>query len=101
MRESCRGPRSLFAGFDRGMQAIYEKIPLGGSKESVVDALGEPRIKSSSFSLPQKSGFEHFFDAAEISKAVEYYRWINGMNWHYCIGFNSDGEAVVKGEGHS
>ena len=99
--EISRGPRSLIAGFDRGMQARYEKIAVGESKQAAVDALGEARAVSDVFNLPQRHGFERFFDAAESSSAVEYYQWINGMNWYYCIGFNSDGVVVIKGEGHS
>ena len=96
-----RGPRSVLAGFDRGMQARYEKIQAGESKQAVVAALGEPWVESDSFNLPQRQGFEDLFDTAEQSSAVKYYQWINGMNWYYCIGFNSSGEVVVKGEGHS
>ena len=99
--EILRGPRSYFAGFDRGTHSSYEKISEGDRKQVVVDALGEPRIESIEFNLPQKHGFEHFFDAAERSSAVEYYQWVNGMNWFYCIGFDSSGEVVIKGEGHS
>ena len=96
-----RGPRSFFAGFDRGMHANYEKISKGESKKSVVDAIGEPRAKTDEFNLPQRHGFEHHFEAAERSSAVEYYQWINGMNWYYCVGFDSSGAVVIKGEGHS
>lgn len=96
-----RGPRSFIAGFDRGMHANYEMISKGETKKSVVDALGEPRAKTDEFNLPQRHGFEHHFDAAERSSAVEYYQWINGMNWYYCVGFDSSGAVVIKGEGHS
>ena len=99
--EVFRGARSIFAGFDRRMQRSYESISIGTNKQATVRALGEPRVKSESFNLPQKHVFEHLFDAAERSGAVEYYQWINGMNWYYCIGFNAAGEVVVKGEGHS
>lgn len=99
--EVLRGPRSFLAGYDRGMNARYEKISEGESKRSVFDALGEPRAKSDEFDLPQKHGFEHLFDAAEESRAVEYFQWINGNNWFYCIGFDSDGNVVIKGAGHS
>ena len=99
--EILRGPRSYFARFDRGTHARYEKISEGDSKQMVFDALGEPRVKSNEFNLPQKHGFEHFLDAAESSSAVEYYQWVNGMNWYYCIGFDSFGAVVIKGEGHS
>lgn len=99
--EVLRGPRSFIAGFDRGMHANYEKIASGETKKSVVDALGEPRAKTDEFNLPQRHGFEHHFDAAERSSAVEFYQWVNGMNWYYCIGFDSSGTVVIKGEGHS
>jgi len=99
--EVFRGPRSVLAGFDRGVHARYEKISEGESKNLVVDTLGEPRAKSDEFNLPQRHGFEHIFDAAESSSAVEYYQWINGMNWYYCIGFDSSGAVVIKGQGHS
>jgi hypothetical protein len=99
--EVFRGPRSFVAGFDRGMHARYERISLGASQKLVVDALGEPRAKSDEFNLPQRHGFEDLFDAAEKSQAVEYYQWTNGVNWYYCIGFDSAGMVVVKGEGHS
>ncbi len=99
--EVLRGPRSFMAGFDRGMHANYEKISSGETKKSVVEALGEPRAKTDKFNLPQRHGFEHHFNAAERSSAVEYYQWINGMNWYYCIGFDSFGAVVVKGEDHS
>ena len=101
MTEILRGPRSFIAGFDRGMHANYEKISKGETKKSVVAALGEPRAKTDEFNLPQRHGFEHHFNAAERSSAVEYYQWINGMNWYYCIGFDSSGAVVIKGEGHS
>ena len=99
--EVFRGPRSVFAGFNRRMQRSYESISIGTNKRATVGALGEPRVKSESFNLPQKHGFEPLFIAAERSGAVEYYQWVNGMNWYYCIGFNAAGEVVVKGEGHS
>jgi hypothetical protein len=99
--EILRGPRSFIAGFDRGMHANYEKIANGETKTSVVEALGEPRAMTDEFNLPQRHGFEHHFNAAERSSAVEYYQWINGMNWYYCIGFDSSGAVVIKGEGHS
>jgi len=68
---------------------------------TAIETLGEPLLKSDTFHLPQKHGFEHYFDAAERSTAVEYLLWINGNNWYYCIGFDVSGKAVVKGEGHS
>ncbi len=83
------------------MDANYEKISKGDTKQSVVDALGEPRAKTDEFNLPQRHGFKHHFDSAERSSAVEYYQWINGMNWYYCVGFDSFGAVVIKGEGHS
>ena len=95
------GPRSLLAGFDRGMHARYEAVSEGESMKMVVEALGEPRAKGDEFNLPQRHGFEHLFDAAERSSAVEFYQWVNGMNWYYCIGFDSAGTVVIKGEGHS
>lgn len=101
VREVFRGPRSFFAGFDRDMHARYSGIAVGESKLAAVDALGEPRAVSGDFNLPQWHGFERFFEAAERSSAVEYYQWVNGMNWYYCIGFDSDGVVVIKGEGHS
>lgn len=99
--EICRGSRSFLAGFDREMQARYEEIQVGENKQATIDALGPPRAESDVFNLPQRHGFEHFFDVAERSSAVKYYQWINGVNWYYCIGFNSAGEVVIKGEGHS
>lgn len=95
------GPRGILGGFDRGMHARYEKITVGESKKSVVDAIGEPQDKSDVFNLPQRHGFEQLFDAAEKSPAVEYYLWINGANWYYCIGFDSAGTVVIKGAGNS
>ncbi|MCX6854424.1 MAG: hypothetical protein NTV80_05910 [Verrucomicrobia bacterium] len=97
----ARGPRSFIFGFKYGMDTRYEKISEGDSKRSVFDALGEPRTKSDVFNLPQRHGFEHLFDVAEKSSAVEYYQWINGMNWYYCIGFDASGAVVIKGQGHS
>ena len=99
--EVLQGPRSLFAGFDNRMQRHYEDISIGSSKITVIKALGEPGSISETFNLPQKQGFEHYFDAAERSTAVEYLLWTNGMNWYYCIGFDASEKAVVKGEGHS
>ena len=100
--EISRGPRSsILAGFDRDMHSRFEKISVGESKQVVLNLLGEPRATSDKFNLPQKHGFEHLFDAAERSPAVEYYQWINGGNWYYCIGFDSTGVVVIKGEGHS
>ena len=99
--EFSRGSRSVFFGFDREMQHRFEGISIAANRQTTLEALGEPRVKSESFNLPQQHGFEHLFDAAERSDAVEYYQWINGMNWYYCIGFNDAGEVVVKGEGNS
>ena len=99
--EALRGPGGFMAGFDRDMHATYEKISRGETRKSVVAALGEPRAKTDKFNLPQRHGFEHHFSAAEESSAVEYYQWINGTNWYYCIGFDSSGTVVVKGAGHS
>lgn len=99
--EIGRGSRSLFTGFDRGMQAKYEKISMGDSQQTAVESLGKPLAESDAFNLPQRHGFEHYFDAAEKSSAVKYFLWVNGTNWYYCIGFNSAGEVVIKGEGHS
>lgn len=99
--EVLRGPRGFLAGFDRGMHARYEKVSRGEAKQRVVDVLGEPRAKSVEFNLPQRQGFGHFFEAAGSSSAVEYYQWINGINWYYCIGFDATGAVVIKGEGHS
>jgi len=91
----------MFAGYDIGMQRHYVGISIGSSKRTSIEALGEPHSKSDTFNLPQRKGFEHYFDAAERSTAVEYLLWVNGMNWFYCIGFDASGSAVVKGEGHS
>ena len=99
--EALRGPRSMFAGFDRSMQRHYESVSIGSNRRTAIEALGEPQSKSEKFSLPQRQGFEKYFDAAERSAAVEYLLWINGMNWYYCIGFDASGAAVVKGEGNS
>jgi len=99
--EVLRGPRSMFAGFDRGMQRQYEDISIGSARRTSIEALGTPRSKSDTFNLPQRHGFEQFFEAAERSTAVEYLLWTNGINWYYSIGFDASGKAVVKGEGHS
>ena len=99
--EVLRGPRSFIAGFDQGMHANYERIPMGETMQSGVDSLGEPRAKTSKFNLPQRHGFENHFEAAERSSAVEFYQWSNGVNWYYCVGFDSSGTVVIKGEGHS
>jgi len=99
--EVTRGSRSVFANFDSGEQKTYNRIQIGTNKEDVIQLLGDPLSKSEIFSLPQRQGFEHFFEAAEQSSAVEYLLWINGMNWYYCIGFDDNGAVVVKGEGHS
>lgn len=99
--ELFRGPRSFLAGFDRSLHTRYEEISNGLNKRRVVEALGEPRSRSDEFNLPQRQGFEPLFDAAKKSSAVEYYLWINGPNWYYCIGFDAAGTVVFKGEGHS
>ncbi len=99
--EFGRGSKSFFAGFDRRMQTRYEQIPLGWRKNDVLEKLGPPHTKSPIFCLPQKHGFERFFEAAEKSDSMEYLLWVNGMNWFYCMGFNALGNVVVKGEGHS
>ncbi len=99
--EFLRGPRSIFAGFDRHYQREYEFITPGTTRDKTIAILGEPIKRSDSFCLPQKHGFEVYYDAAERSNAVEYLLWINGMNWYYCIGFDASGRAVVMGEGHS
>jgi hypothetical protein len=99
--EALIGPRGVLSGFDRGIHARYERITVGEARQAVIDALGAPNAKSDEFNLPQRHGFEHLFDAAERSSSVEYYQWINGTNWFYCIGFDSAGIVVIKGEGHS
>ena len=83
------------------MQRDYEEISIGSSKEAAIRALGRPYAESEAFNLPQKKGFERYFEAAERSSAVDYLLWINGGNWYYCIGFDDTGKVVVKGEGHS
>lgn len=99
--EFLRGPRSMFFGFDRGMQGRYEDFSIGSSRDAAIESLGAPLSKSATFRLPQRKGFERYFDEAERSNAVDYLLWINGGNWYYCIGFDAAGKAVVKGEGHS
>ena len=101
INEFLRGPRSIFAGFDRSAQRDYEMVLIGMSRHEVLLSLGEPRTKTDFFNLPQKKGFEHHFKEAEQAKGVIFYQWINGMNWYYCIGFDAEGKVVVKGEGHS
>lgn len=99
--EFLRGPRSIFAGFDRQEQRGYERIATRTTKDEVIQILGEPIETQGTFCLPQRLGFEDLFEAAERSNAVEYLLWINGMNWYYCIGFDSSGRVAIKGEGHS
>ncbi len=99
--EVLRGPRSVFFGFDRNLQKSYEAISPGAEKWQAMAALGQPWQTKDVFCLPQRHGFENYFEAAERSSAVEYLLWINGTNWFYCIGFDSEGKVVVKGEGHS
>lgn len=95
------GPRGTLSGFDKEMHAKYHEISNGESVEAVIRTLGQPRLISDTCNLPQRHGFEHIFEAAENSEAVEYYQWINGGNWYYCIGFDSSRRVVIKGEGHS
>jgi len=99
--EVLRGPRSMFFGFDRCMQRHYEDIAIGSAKKTSIEILGSSWSKSDTFNLPQRHGFEQYFEAAERSTAVEYLLWVNGGNWYYCIGFDASGTAVVKGEGNS
>lgn len=99
--DALLGPQGIISGFDREIHSGYKGISLGESKESVLETLGDPRSKSDQFNLPQRQGFEHLFEGAENSHAVEYYQWINGMIWYYCIGFDSSGSVRIKGEGHS
>ena len=99
--EVLRGPRSVFSGFDRGVDARYQRIPISHDKRAVLSELGEPQKIGKELLLPQRRGFEVLFHQAEGSSAVEYYQWINGVNWYYCIGFDSAGRVAIKGEGHS
>ena len=99
--EILRGPRSHLAGFDRARHRTYEAISIGSSKGAALQGLGEPLRQERTFCLPQRHGFEEQFEAAERSSAVEYALWHNGINWYYCIGFDSHGKVVIKGEGCS
>jgi hypothetical protein len=100
-REVLRGPRSVFAGFKREMQARYERVQIGTSKTEVLAALGQPKRVEPTFCLPQELGFEKLFEAAKRSGSTEYHLWTNGCNWYYCIGFDRDGRVSMKGEGNS
>ena len=101
MLEIFLGPRGLFSEFDRSIHAKYQSISEGQDKKQVMNDLGKPFAKNSKFNLPQRQSFEHFFEAAEKSSAVEYYLWVNGSNWYYCVGFDATGAVITKGEGHS
>ena len=100
-RETLRGPRSAFARFDHGMQTKYDAIRIGSQKTDVLAALGQPLRNEPRFCLPQQHGFETLFEEAERSASTEYYLWINGINWYYCVGFERNGAVSMKGEGHS
>ncbi len=100
-REFLLGPRSRFAGFDRGMQKAYATIRIGDDKSNLLAAFGQPHRVAPTFCLPQPQGFEQLYEEARRSASVEYYLWINGMNWYYCIGFDSNGKVAMKGEGNS
>lgn len=100
-REILRGPRSTLAGFNRATDAKYQTIRIGAPKAEVLAVLGQPIRTEPVFCLPQRHGFEKLFAAADRSASTEYYLWINGMNWYYCIGFDRNGAVSMKGEGHS
>ena len=93
------GPWGL--GFSWRTQILYNRIPLGMNQQEVIRLLGQPRKVDKQFCLPQRKGFEKYFKEAERSGATEFYLWINGVNWYYCIGFDSAGKVAVKGEGCS
>ena len=97
----ARGPRSLLLGFSWAKQHRFETMQIGASKATVLGELGSPRHASHTCNLPQRQGFEEAFRRAEQSGAVEFLLWNNGGNWFYCVGFDTHGQLVFAGEGHS
>lgn len=95
------GPRSRLMGFEPEKQKYYNSIEIGMPKSQVLDALGTQRSIEKRFALPQRKGFEESFKRAELSNSVEYYLWMNGTNWYYCIGFDENNNVSTKGEGNS
>lgn len=100
-REILRGPRSAFAKFDLKMDRAYESVRMGTPKAEVLTVLGQAIRVEPTFCLPQRHGFEGQFEEADRSTSTEYYLWLNGVNWYYCIGFDRNGKVSMKGQGHS
>ena len=94
-------PKGFLMGFNREIDTSFEKITLGTPIEEVVLILGTPSMTSELFLLPQRKGFEEEFDRAKASKASQYYQWINGKNWYYCIGVDEEFKVIVKTSGCS
>ena len=101
VQDVLKGPRSSIMGFDSAKHDAYTQVGIGDPKDKVIELLGDPLQMGEMFLLPQRKGFEEYFEEAEVSDSTEYYLWKNKSNWFYCIGFDKDGKVIVKGEGSS
>ena len=87
-------------GHDSELYQQYKNFQIGDSLDTIKLVLGNPIKKSDNFCLPQKKGFEHYFEETKNSNSTTYYLWKNGGNWFYCIGFNQK-KVTYKADGHS
>lgn len=88
--------------FDGAAQRAFDTLPAGITLDDASARLGSDPIRDApECCLPQRHAFESEFERAENSDAVRFYLYRNGINWYYCLGFDSDGRLVVTGQGCS
>jgi len=94
--------RDALMQFDRTAQRTFDSLPMGISLDDASARLGSDPIRDApECCLPQRHAFETEFERAENSNAVHFCLYRNGINWYYCLGFDSDGRLVVTGQGCS
>ena len=86
--------------FDTEMQRGSNQIECGCRFGVVMDLLGTPDESSTKFPRAL-DGYKRGIHAADLRRCTEFHSWRNGSNWFYCIGTDSNGDVVLKAEGHS
>ncbi len=77
----------------------YQRVTIGGSKDRVVDLLGQPDESGPEFRLSQYLGFEDEYQRAEGSGSSHYLFWHRSIDLTYAIGFNEDNQVTLKAVG--